>query len=79
MGQQPSTPSKEETRLAELEAMKDHALNLLDTWRQRAFAELAAGIPAGTPGTALAVYDAALEHGKRCRNEEDGIRAHLRG
>ena len=54
--------SKPERRLQKLQSMKDHARRLLETWQERAFAELRAGVAPGTPGSALAVYDAALEH-----------------
>lgn len=71
--------SKAERRLAELQAMSDQADMLMDSWQQRMLAEVAAGVPAGTPGTARAVWDAALEHYKRVASEQHAIRDYLRG
>lgn len=69
--------SKPERRLQKLQAMKDNARTLLNTWQQRAFADLRAGVAPGTPGSALAVYDAALEHYEQAVAEERALVAHL--
>ena len=74
MGQQPSKP---ERRLQKLQAMLDHARSLLDTWQERALADQRAGVAPGTPGSALAVYIAALEHYEQAVAEERALMAHL--
>ena len=74
MGQQPSKP---ERRLQKLQAMLDHAMSLLDTWQERALADQRAGVAPGTPGSALAVYIAALEQLPQAVAEERALMAHL--
>lgn len=71
--------SKAERRLAKLQATRDQADLLMDTWQQRMLADIAAGVPAGTPGTARAVRDAALEHYKRVASKQHAIRDNLSG
>jgi hypothetical protein len=79
MGQQHSQPSSPETRLAELHAMGDRARNVMNTWQERMLEDVAAGIPKGTPGTARAVWEAALEHYGRVVDEKKALWEHLRG
>ena len=72
-------PSKAERRLNELQDMKLSARSLMTTWRQRAFEDMDAGVARGTPGSALAVWDAALKHYCQTLDEERALRAHLGG
>lgn len=69
--------SKAERRLDELQDMKDYARSLMKTWQQRAFQDMNAGVAPGTPGSALAVWDAALQHYEQTVDEERALRAHL--
>ena len=72
-------PSKAERRLDELQDMKLSARSLMTTWRQRAFEDMDAGVASGTPGSALAVWDAARQHYNQALDEELALRAHLGG
>ena len=71
--------SKAERRLDELQDMKDYARSLMKSWQQQAFQDMAAGVASGTPGSALAVWDAALQHYEQTVDEERALRAHLGG
>ena len=51
---------------------------LLDIWQKRMRAEAVAGIPK-TPGTAGAVWAAALEHRSQVWSEMQAVKAHLGG
>lgn len=73
MGQRPSKHPG--TRLAQIYDMKRHTQQLMDTWQERMFAEL----NVGAPGSATAVWEAALEHSRRLTSEIGAINVCLRG